>query len=76
MGNIVVRPKVVTKMDWKNFFLALFLGTALISLGIVFYYRFELSRLTTSLPIDFSGEQSFSDRQASPSAKQASPSAR
>ena len=71
----VAEPKVVTKVDWKNFFLALFLGTTLISLGVVFYYQFELNKLTPPLPINFSKERSSKQTSSTPSAEQASPSA-
>ena len=75
MQDLIAEPKVITKVDWKNFFLALFLGTTLISIGVVFYYQFELNKLTLPLPINFSKERSSKQTTATSSAEQASPSA-
>ena len=75
MQDLIAEPKVITKVDWKNFFLALFLGTTLISIGVVFYYQFELNKLTPPLPINFSKERSSKQTSSTPSAEQASPSA-
>jgi hypothetical protein len=67
-------PKVTITIDWKNFFIVLFLGTTLMGMGIVGYYQFELGKLAPSLPIKSSKIASPVPKATTPSAKQATPS--
>lgn len=75
MGNMTNDSKVTTKIDWKNFFLALFIGATLILVGIVVYYQFELSKLSTPLPVNFSPNQNPTSYESSPSSEVATFSA-
>lgn len=66
------KPKIVTSVDWKNFFIALFFGTTIIGVGFSAFYFFELTGITSPFPINFSKEASPSANQASPSAQKGS----
>lgn len=68
-------PKVTTKIDWKNFFLVFFMGTALIAVGIVVYYQFEFNKLTAPTTVNFSPNPNSNIHKASPSSEVATSSA-
>ena len=65
--TIETQPKIVTSIDWKNFFIALFLGTSFIGFGVAAYYNLELAKLVPPLPLKI-------PIIASPSATPATPS--